>query len=131
MEDRIILGRKHVEIRLKRAHDAPARTDGTRILIDRVWPRGITKDELRLDAWIKDVAPSTELRKWFGHDPAKWSEFRKRYSRELDRQRDAIAPMIEKCRKGTVTLIFGAKDTHHNNAVALKAYLERHFGNGA
>lgn len=117
--------KKQTEIKLKRAYDAPAKADGTRILVDRVWPRGVTKDDLRLDDWVKGVAPSAELRKWFDHDPAKWGEFQERYRRELDQKPDAIVPLVAKCRAGTVTLVFGAKDTRHNNAVALKAYLER------
>lgn len=120
--------KKQTEIKLKRAYDVPANADGQRVLVDRVWPRGVTKDELRLDDWIKDVAPSTKLRKWFDHDPGKWSEFQERYGRELDQQPNAIASLVAKCRAGTVTLVFGAKDTRHNNAVALKAYLERRLG---
>jgi uncharacterized protein YeaO (DUF488 family) len=112
-------------IKLKRAYDAPARPDGYRVLVDRVWPRGVSRDALDLDDWITDVAPSTALRKWFGHDPAKWDDFRRRYFAELDAQPEAIAGLLAACREKTVTLIFGAKDLHHNNAVALKEYLEQ------
>jgi uncharacterized protein YeaO (DUF488 family) len=112
-------------IDLKRAYDPPAASDGRRILVDRVWPRGIAKDDLRIDAWLKDLAPSTDLRKWFGHDPKKWDEFKKRYARELERRSDALGALVEKARAGHITLVFGAKDTLHNNAVALKEQLER------
>ena len=112
-------------IELKRAYDPPAESDGHRILVDRVWPRGIARDDLRIDAWLKDLAPSTELRKWFGHDPAKWHEFRKRYARELEQHPDELAELVEKARASHVTLVFGAKDTEHNNAVALREHLER------
>lgn len=112
-------------IGLKRAYDPPAKSDGRRILVDRVWPRGIAKDDLQIDAWLKDLAPSTELRKWFGHDPKKWDEFKTRYARELEQRADALEQLVEKARAGRVTLIFGAKDTEHNNAVALKELLER------
>ena len=112
-------------IDLKRAYDAPARSDGRRILVDRVWPRGIAKDDLQIDAWLKDLAPSTGLRKWFGHDPAKWAEFKKRYALELEQRSEALEELVEKARAGHVTLVFGAKDTEHNNAVALREILER------
>ena len=85
-------------IDLKRAYDPPAQSDGRRILVDRVWPRGIAKDDLQIDAWLKDLAPSTELRKWFGHDPAKWDEFRKRYARELEQRSDELEELLEKAR---------------------------------
>jgi uncharacterized protein YeaO (DUF488 family) len=112
-------------IDLKRAYGPPARSDGRRILVDRVWPRGIAKDDLQIDAWLKDLAPSTGLRKWFGHDPAKWAEFKKRYARELEQRSEALEDLVEKARAGRVTLVFGAKDTEHNNAVALREILER------
>ena len=117
--------REPASIGLKRVYEAPATDDGVRILVDRVWPRGIAKKALRIDDWAKDVAPSTELRKWFDHDPAKWLEFQERYGRELDRRPTAIAAMLEICRSRPVTLVFSAKDARHNNAVALKAYLIR------
>ena len=109
----------------KRVYDAPAAGDGTRILVDRIWPRGLAKDKAAVDEWLKDVAPSTALRRWFGHDPAKWQEFRRRYAAELAEQPDAVAHLRALARRGTVTLVYGARDTAHNNAVALKAYLER------
>ncbi len=117
--------RARKRFKLKRAYDPPAKGDGMRVLVDRVWPRGLSKDGLKLDAWWKDIAPSAGLRKWFDHEPAKWDAFRERYFRELDRQAEAIETLLASCRDGTVTLIFGAKETRYNNAVALKAYLER------
>jgi len=113
-------------LKLKRAYDAPAKSDGCRLLVDRLWPRGVSKNELRLDDWLKEVAPSAGLRKWFGHDPAKWRAFKDRYFRELDEQSEAIERLLARSRAGTVTLVFGAKDVQHNDAVALKEYLERH-----
>jgi uncharacterized protein YeaO (DUF488 family) len=112
-------------IRVKRAYEPPAPSDGWRVMIDRIWPRGIAKADLKIDAWQKDVAPSTGLRKWFGHDPKKWDEFRERYARELEERPDAIEQLVEKARAGDVTLVFGARDVAHSNAAALKAYLER------
>jgi uncharacterized protein YeaO (DUF488 family) len=112
-------------IDLKRAYEPPAKSDGRRILVDRVWPRGIARDDLRIDAWLRDLAPSTELRKWFGHDPRKWEEFKERYARELEQRSDALDDLVAQARAGHVTLVFGAKDTEHNNAVALREHLER------
>jgi uncharacterized protein YeaO (DUF488 family) len=112
-------------IDLKRVYDPPTNSDGRRILVDRIWPRGIAKADLQIDAWLKDLAPSTELRKWFGHDPAKWDEFRKRYAGELEQRSETLEKLVEKARAGHVTLVFSAKDTEHNNAVALKEHLER------
>jgi len=114
------------QVKLKRAYEAPAKSDGCRVLVDRLWPRGISKDELRLDDWLKEVAPSAGLRKWFGHDPTKWGAFKDRYFRELDEQSEAVGRLLARGRAGTVTLVFGAKDVYHNDAVALKEYLERH-----
>jgi uncharacterized protein YeaO (DUF488 family) len=112
-------------IGLKRAYDAPAEADGYRALVDRVWPRGVTKDALKINAWLKELAPSTALRKWYGHDPEKWQEFRERYFRELDGQGAAIDELASRARRGRVTLVFAARDSERNNAVALKDYLER------
>jgi uncharacterized protein YeaO (DUF488 family) len=114
-----------MSIDLKRAYDAPAKSDGYRVLVDRIWPRGVTKDELQINAWLKDVAPSTALRKWFGHDPRKWDEFRRRYAKELEPHAVALEQLVERARAGRITLVFGAKDAEHNNAVALKEHLER------
>lgn len=115
-------GRK---VKLKRAYDAAAKSDGRRVLIDGLWPRGVSKDELRLDDWLKDLAPSARLRTWFAHDPAKWSAFKKRYFRELDGKPQAIERLVGRHSKETLTLVFAAKDIRHNNAVALEEYLER------
>ncbi len=111
-------------IALKRAYEPASRTDGRRFLVERLWPRGVRKT-LPLDAWLKDAGPSTELRKWFGHDPAKWDEFRRRYCRELDRRPEAWRPILSAARRGPVTLVYSSRDTEHNNAVALREYLER------
>jgi len=111
-------------IQLKRAYDAPEKEDGYRVLVDRIWPRGISRDVARLDEWMKKIAPSSELRRWFGHDPDKWPEFRARYFRELEARDDEVKALAEKARSQNLTLVFGAKDKEHNNAVALKEYLE-------
>jgi uncharacterized protein YeaO (DUF488 family) len=112
-------------IRLKRAYEKKGGRDGTRVLVDRVWPRGVRKQEAGIDQWLKEIAPSTPLRKWFGHDPEKWPEFKERYFRELDQNEALVAKLSEVNRKGTVTLVFAAKDEKYNNAVALREYLER------
>lgn len=117
-----------LKVNLKRAYEAPARSDGQRVLVDRVWPRGITKEEILIDDWVKDVAPSTALRKWFNHEPPKWNEFKRRYFRELEERPETLKRLLAKARAGTMTLVFGAKDAAHNNAMALKEYLERHAG---
>jgi uncharacterized protein YeaO (DUF488 family) len=111
-------------VALKRVYEPVDTEDGTRFLVERLWPRGVRKDALMLDAWLKDVAPSTELRRWFGHDPDRWQEFRRRYAAELEARPDAWAPIVQADRSGTVTLLYSSHDTEHNNAVALKAYLE-------
>lgn len=115
---------KKPDIRLKRAYDAAADADGYRILVDRIWPRGVSKEKLRLDDWPKELAPSTELRKWIHHDPKKWEEFKKRYFEELEDQKEALEALEKTCREKTVTLIFAARDTERNNAAALKDFLE-------
>lgn len=112
-------------IRLKRAYDAPAADDGTRYLVDRLWPRGVRKDKLQIAEWLKDVAPSTELRRWFNHDPAKWDEFQRRYTAELEAKPETWAPLLAAARTGPVTLVYSAKDTAHNDAVVLKGFLEQ------
>lgn len=114
-------------IRVKRVYDRPSPDDGARYLVERLWPRGVRKDALALDGWLREVAPSDELRRWFGHDPAKWEDFRRRYAAELDARPESWQPLLEAARRGTVTLLFSARDTVHNNAVALKAYLELKF----
>lgn len=116
------------DILLKRAYDKPSESDGTRILVDGMWPRGVSKQEARIDIWLKDLAPSKELRKWFGHDPNKWNEFQSRYFQELQDHPEAVNTIIDHTRKGPVTLVYAAKDTEHNNAVALKKYLKSQAG---
>ncbi len=111
-------------IKLKRAYDRATPEDGKRFLVERLWPRGVKKTSLPLDAWLKDVAPSTSLRRWFGHDPEKWNEFRRRYFQELEGQAAAWEVILKAARSGTVTLIYSSHDAEHNNAVALKEYLE-------
>jgi uncharacterized protein YeaO (DUF488 family) len=108
-------------IHVKRVYEKPSRGDGERILVDALWPRGLTKEKARVDLWLKDVAPSTSLRKWFNHQPAKWNGFKHRYYTELDDKPDLL---MEKANKGTVTLLYGAKEERFNNAVALREYLE-------
>lgn len=111
-------------IKLKRAYEPATSSDGSRYLVERLWPRGVKRAQLRLGAWLKDVAPSTALRRWFNHDPNKWSEFQLRYRRELDSDPDALQIIINAALKGTVTLVYASRDTVHNNAVALKKYAE-------
>lgn len=113
-------------IQLKRAYEDAAPQDGVRFLVERLWPRGVKKADLRLDDWLKEVAPSDHLRRWFAHDPEKWDEFQRRYFAELDAQPDVLQPIRTAMRHGRVTLVYSAHDTEHNNAVALKEYIERH-----
>ncbi|HKJ22393.1 MAG TPA: DUF488 domain-containing protein [Gammaproteobacteria bacterium] len=115
-----------MDIGIKRAYERPARNDGTRVLVDRVWPRGVTKEQADIALWLKDIAPSTELRKWFAHDPDKWPAFKTRYLQELRHNNEAVARLLELSGKGKVTLVYAARDHEHNNAVALKEYLEQH-----
>jgi len=110
-------------LRIKRTYDPPTRGDGLRILVERLWPRGITKEALAADAWMKEVAPSTELRRWFGHRVERWEEFRRRYREELSRNPAAWEPILEAERRGTVTLLYSAHDVAHNGAVVLREYL--------
>jgi uncharacterized protein YeaO (DUF488 family) len=112
-------------LKLKRVYDPAARADGTRILVERLWPRGVSKANARVDAWIKEVGPSTSLRQWFGHDPEKWAQFRRRYFHELDAREGEWRPILAKARRGAVTLVYSSHDTEHNNAVALREYLQR------
>ncbi len=112
-------------IQTKRVYEPPAPSDGTRFLVERLWPRGLKKEELDAKAWLKEVAPSTELRKWFNHDPKKWSEFKRKYAAELNREPEAWQPILQAARQGNVTLLYSARDTEHNNAITLKEYLDR------
>ena len=111
-------------ISLKRVHEKSSLKDGKRILVERLWSRGLKKDEARIDEWLREVAPSTELRKWFGHDPAKWDEFKERYWKELDKKKDIISKLAKERLENKVTFVFAAKDQQYNNAVALKKYIE-------
>ncbi|MHB8404232.1 MAG: DUF488 domain-containing protein [Gammaproteobacteria bacterium] len=113
-------------IKLKRVYEAPVKTDGVRILVDRIWPRGLIKKQARIDYWAQDVAPSTKLRQWFGHDPGKWPEFKRRYHAELRHNKTGVAALKALLQQSaSVTLVFGAHDEAHNNAVVLKSYLRR------
>ncbi|KUO57905.1 MAG: hypothetical protein APF80_09975 [Alphaproteobacteria bacterium BRH_c36] len=110
-------------IRLSRVYDELGEISGARVLVDRLWPRGLSKERLQLDDWIKDVAPSEDLRKWFAHEPTKWAGFRERYFVELDQNPEAVGECVSWCAKGPVVLLFAAKDIEHNNAGALREYL--------
>ncbi len=112
------------KIEVKRVYDEPAASDGRRILVDRLWPRGLTKEKAKIDYWAKDIAPSNELRKWYGHDPAKWDEFRKRYFAELDRNATGVDALIEAMGKSPVSFVYSSTERTINNAEALKHYLE-------
>lgn len=109
---------------VKRVYEVPGSGDGARYLVERLWPRGMKKENLIMEAWLKEVAPSNDLRRWFGHDPAKWDEFQRRYRAELESNPRAWKPLLEATRLGNVTLLYSARDTEHNNAIALKSYLE-------
>lgn len=115
-------------INLRRVYEPPRPGEGARYLVERLWPRGLSKEALQLDGWLREVAPSDALRRWFAHDPARWDEFRRRYFEELDRRPEAWQPLLEAARRGPVTLLFSARDPEHNNAVALKQYLEARLG---
>jgi uncharacterized protein YeaO (DUF488 family) len=112
-------------VRVKRAYDPPSEDDGFRILVDRLWPRGVKREQIQIDLWLKEVAPSDELRRRFGHDPERWDEFKERYHGELAEKEGLVGLISEKISLGDVTLVFGAKDERFNNAVALKEYLLR------
>ncbi|WP_205341423.1 DUF488 domain-containing protein [Denitrificimonas caeni] len=109
-----------MDIKIKRVYAEPSDEDGRRILVDRLWPRGLTKEKARVDLWLKEIAPSTELRKWFAHDPSKWDEFQKHYLSELKENKDAIQALKDALKKGRVTLVYGAKDQEHNDAVVIQ-----------
>ena len=111
-------------IALKRAYDPPSIGDGTRILVDRLWPRGLKKDSAQIDLWLKEAAPSTDLRTWFAHDPIKWRTFKARYFRELADHPEVLSELLRRARRGNITLVYSARDTRYNNAVALKAFVE-------
>ncbi|HEY3777740.1 MAG TPA: DUF488 domain-containing protein [Rhizomicrobium sp.] len=111
-------------VHIKRAYEPPKSSDGTRVLVDRIWPRGLGRERAAVDVWLKEIAPTNELRKWFGHDPARWNDFQTRYRAELKRSDGAVNELRALIRKGPVTLLYGARDEAHNNAVALAAYLK-------
>src|SRR5699024_4282784 len=111
-----------MELQIKRVYETPEKSDGYRILVDRLWPRGMKKEKAQVDLWLKTVAPSTELRKWFGHDPEKWKEFKTKYHKELDQNKEAVSQIKAQLEKNKVTLVFGAKDEEHNQAVVLQKY---------
>ncbi len=114
-----------MNIKIKRAYEPPHKDDGVRILVDRLWPRGLTTEEAGVDLWLKEIAPSTELRKWFAHDPKRWKSFRGRYETEIRHNDDLIKILNDKARDGTVSLIYGARDEKHNEALVLKQFLEK------
>ena len=113
-------------IHLKRAYEEPAPSDGLRILVERLWPRGLSKERAAVDVWLKDIAPSAELRRWFGHDPARWQEFQKRYWAELEAKSDAVSELRQRLQEGPVTFVYAARDEAHNGALVLKDYLQHH-----
>lgn len=117
-----------MSIALKSAYAEADQNDGLRILVDRLWPRGISKEQLKIDAWLKELAPSNELRKWFRHDPQKWEEFRRRYFAELAAREEPVAELIDRIGNQRTTLVFAASDKQHNNAVALRDYLQKRIG---
>jgi uncharacterized protein YeaO (DUF488 family) len=119
------LNRSDNVIRLKRVYEEPGTEDGFRILAERLWPRGLTKDRAAVDLWLKELAPSSELRKWYGHDPAKWTQFCERYWAELKQKKELVNVLRQKSEEGTVTLVYAARDEHQNSAVALKRFVER------
>jgi len=114
-----------MKVRVKRVYERPGKDDGRRILVDRLWPRGLTRDKASVDLWLKDIAPCTELRKWFGHDPGRWEEFRKRYLAELKGNSEPIRILQQEMARNTVTLVYGANDEEHNQAIIIREYLER------
>ncbi|MEE9595913.1 MAG: DUF488 family protein [Acidiferrobacterales bacterium] len=117
-----------MSIHLKRVYEQPKRGDGYRVLVDGLWPRGVNRGTAKIDLWLKEIAPSGELRKWFDHDPKKWSQFKTRYFRELNKNSETVAGLAKKAENRRVTLLFAARDMEHNNAVAFRVYLEREFG---
>ena len=115
-------------IRLKRVYEEPSESDGTRILVDRLWPRGLAKERAKVDVWLKEIAPSTELRKWFNHEPVKWPEFKKRYQAEISNNTEELAALERHLANEKVTIVYGAKDEEHNDAVVIKQYLDKKAG---
>jgi uncharacterized protein YeaO (DUF488 family) len=114
-----------MRIKIKRVYEEAYKDDGKRILVDRLWPRGLTKAKANVDVWLKDISPSTELRKWFNHQPSRWQEFKRRYCAELEKNKEPLSVLKQLTRTSTVTLVYAAKDTQHNAAVVLRGFLER------
>ena len=112
-------------VKLKRVYEEPSESDGTRILVDRLWPRGLTKEKAKVDVWLKEIAPSTELRKWFNHEPSKWPEFKKRYQAEMSNNTEVLSALKKHLANGKATIVYGAKDEEHNDAVVIKQYLDK------
>ncbi|MFA5306476.1 MAG: DUF488 domain-containing protein [Candidatus Babeliales bacterium] len=112
-------------LRAKRVYEGFSKSDGVRILVDRLWPRGLSKEKARLDFWLKDIAPSDELRKWFGHKPERWLEFKKKYLKELKNKKEMLEKIIKQAKKHNITLLYAAKDQLHNNALVLSKYLQK------
>ena len=123
----MIINGKQITIRIKRVYEKPDEADGRRILVDRLWPRGLSKDRAKVDVWLKEIAPSTELRRWYGHDPNKWTEFKRRYAAELDAKPGIVEELLREVRTGVVTFLYSSREKQLNNAVALKEYLETQF----
>ena len=119
------MSRRNATIRLKRAYEPPADDDGTRILVERLWPRGVSKERAAIDLWVKELAPSAELRKWYSHDQTRWVEFRRRYLTELEHNGEAVRDLKRRLEEGPVTFVYAAKDEEHNSALILKEYMER------
>jgi uncharacterized protein YeaO (DUF488 family) len=115
-------------VRLKRVYEPPEEADGTRVLVERLWPRGLARDRARIDLWLKDIAPSPSLRRWFHHDPARWTEFQRRYREELAGREPLVAQLLDLASHGDVTLVFAARDLQHNSARVLQEYLEQRLG---
>jgi len=113
-----------IDVRLKRAYEPPAKSDGHRYLVDRIWPRGVSRDEAELEDWLKEIAPSNELRKWFDHDPERWAEFRRRYMSELKQHRDELRELARQAADIRITLVYGARDQEHNQAIVIRQYLK-------
>lgn len=124
------MAKRETDIRIKRVYDPPETADGMRVLVDRLWPRGLRKENAALTLWLKEVAPSPELRKWFGHDPARWAEFSRRYRAELAHNDEAVAKAADLAKRGPLTLLYAAHDVAHNHALVLAAYLRDHLEDG-
>jgi len=118
---------KRIEIRIKRVYEEPEESDGRRILVDRLWARGLSREQAKVDVWVKEIAPSTELRRWYGHDPDKWAEFKRRYAAELKTKPSQIEEIVGEIKAGIVTFLYSSKEEQLNNAVALKGFIETIF----